>query len=94
MDAERIEQLRRYVTVDLDEVELDELLDAYQQRAALKARVERLRKALNWLIGALENAPDGACQGPEFQRWRNEVQAWEIKRGRAVLEEESLNVEN
>jgi hypothetical protein len=40
MDAERIEQLRRYVTVDLDEVELDELLDAYQQRDAIKEELE------------------------------------------------------
>jgi hypothetical protein len=42
MNEDRIEQLRRWPAFDLDEIELDELLDAYLQRDALKAALKNL----------------------------------------------------
>jgi hypothetical protein len=77
MDKDRIEQLRRWPAFDLDEVELDELLDAYQQRNALKSALEveqdeRSRSEAE--RDALRAALEKIAEGPNMQE-RTSLQA-------------------
>jgi DNA repair exonuclease SbcCD ATPase subunit len=70
--------------------EVERLRNLYDQadlaRAQLERRVTRLRKAVNWLRGALH---DEVCRTSGSTRSVDECGTWECQRARAVLEEEA-----
>jgi hypothetical protein len=74
----------------LTQQEVERLRNLYDQadlaRAQLELRVTRLRKAVNWLRGALHQEAhirDGVSDNPYI------CEVWECQRARGVLEEEA-----
>jgi len=97
-----IERLNQYVLAaesrrDKAEAEVERLRreNAYLRRTnaveeldEAKRRITRLRKAVNWLIGALEAAPKPRyLMRLEYEQWYDGTR-WDIDRGKAVLEKE------
>jgi chromosome segregation ATPase len=84
-------EYQREIRVFMEKVERLRERNEWQAETleSLARRITRLRKAVNWLIGALENAPEPSSGMGAYRTWRREVLAWEVKRGRAVLEEEA-----
>jgi uncharacterized coiled-coil DUF342 family protein len=74
----------RDAAVSLAVERLERLNAALEERDALKLRVTRLRKAVNWLRGANHDNP-GHDPGPS-----SDCDVWECQRAKAVLDEETM----
>jgi flagellin-specific chaperone FliS len=93
-EVERLDGIIVGLVKQLDEEgnENERLRNLYDQadlgRAQLELRVTRLRKAVNWLRGALHDG-EGWDDNVHHHGTVDECTQWECQRAKAVLEEEA-----